>query len=70
MLTLTPQYITNRIGKKTSVILPLTQFEKLLAELEEAEDVKLYDEVKKANEERTSLDDYLAQRKKRKHAKV
>jgi uncharacterized Fe-S cluster-containing radical SAM superfamily enzyme len=70
MLALTPQYITNRIGRKTSVVLPMKQFEKMLEELEELEDIKLYDAVQKADESRISLDDYLANRKKKKHAKV
>ena len=34
------QYITDTTGKKVSVILPIKDYEKLMAELEELEDIK------------------------------
>lgn len=40
------QYITDTTGKKVSVILPIKDFEKILDELEELEDIKAYDRVK------------------------
>jgi hypothetical protein len=49
MLTLNPQYITNNTGKKISVILPIKDFEAIIEELEELEDIKLYDKAKKAD---------------------
>lgn len=38
-LRIRPQYITDSQGQKTAVVLEMKQFEKLLAKLEEAEDV-------------------------------
>jgi hypothetical protein len=45
-----PQYITDNTGKKISVILPIKEFKTLLEELEELEDIRLYDESKNDNE--------------------
>lgn len=45
-MTLHPQYIKDTAGKKM-VILPAKEFEALLEELEDIEDVRLYDEAKK-----------------------
>ncbi len=46
MITLTPNYITDRSGKKISAILPIQEFNDILAHLEELEDIQLYDEAK------------------------
>jgi len=40
------QYITDTTGKKVSVILPIEDFEKIMDELEELEDIKAYDRAK------------------------
>ncbi len=37
------QYITNESGKKTAVILPVKDYEKLLLIAEEYEDIKAFD---------------------------
>ncbi len=50
MLTLHPQYITDNSGKKTAAILSMKEFETILEELEELEDIKLFDESKSDNE--------------------
>ena len=42
----TPQFITDDKGKKLSVILSIKDYKKMLEELEDIEDVRLYDEVK------------------------
>jgi PHD/YefM family antitoxin component YafN of YafNO toxin-antitoxin module len=57
MLTINPQYITDNTGKKISVVLPLKDFNAIMEELEELEDIKLYDEAKKANEPSIPIDD-------------
>ncbi len=41
----TPQYITDNKGKKLSVVLPLKEYKKIMEELEELEDIRLYDEA-------------------------
>ena len=68
MLTLTPQYITDNTGKKISVVLPIQDFKAIMEELEELEDIRLYDEGKKEDTgERILFSDYVKNRKS-KHA--
>ena len=57
MLTLNPHYITDNTGKKISVVLPIKDFKAIMEELEELEDIKLYDEAKKSNEPSIPIDD-------------
>ena len=40
------QYITDTTGKKMGVILPIREYEKIMEELEELEDIKAYDRAK------------------------
>lgn len=66
MLTITPHYITDNTGKKISVVLQMEDFEAIMEELEELEDIKLYDEAKKEDTgERILFSDYLKNRKPR-----
>ncbi len=46
MLILHEKYIIDEKGKKTATILPYAQWEKVLAILEEYEDIRAYDKVK------------------------
>ncbi len=57
MIDLHPHYITDNTGKKISVVLPMKDFKAILEELEELEDIKLYDEAKKSNEPSIPIDD-------------
>ena len=50
MLAIHPKYITDNSGKKISAILSMKEFKTILEELEELEDIKLYDESKNDNE--------------------
>ena len=50
MLTIHPHYITDNEGKKISTVLPMEEFNTLIEELEELEDIRLYDESKNDNE--------------------
>ena len=64
MLTVHPQYITDANGEKSLVILPAKEFDTLMEELEELEDIRLYDEAKKEDTGgRISLSDYVKNRK-------
>ena len=45
-----PQYITDHVGRKMSVVLPIKDFKSIMEQLEELEDVRLYDEAKKSKE--------------------
>lgn len=66
MLDLHPQYIKDANGEKSLVILPAKEFETLMEELEDLEDVKLYDEAKKEDDgERILFSDYLKSRKQK-----
>ena len=71
MLTVHPQYIKDNDGNKSFVILPAKEFEKLMEELEDMEDVHLYDEAKKNDTgERISMDEAFRMiESKRKNAK-
>ena len=65
MTTTVPQYITDIRGKKISVILPIKEYERILEELEDWEDVKLYDEAKREDTgEYMLFSDYVKNRKK------
>ena len=64
-MTLHPKYITNSSGKKQAVVLPINEYDHLLAELEELEDIRLYDKVKSKKESYISFEDYLKKRKVR-----
>ncbi|WP_374445696.1 hypothetical protein [Epilithonimonas sp.] len=66
MTTLNPQYITDKNGKKTAVILKIKEYQKILEELEDIEDVTLYDDAKKEDDgTRIELRKYLSNRKKK-----
>lgn len=69
MLTIHPQYITDTAGKKM-VILPKKEFDIIMEELEELEDIKLYDKAKANKEPSIPIDDAFkmieAKRKKKK----
>lgn len=65
MIAIHPQYIKDTAGKNL-VVLSQNEFDILMEELEELEDIKLYDEAKKEDTgERILLSDYLKKRKKK-----
>lgn len=72
MITVSPQYITDNAGKKISVVLPMKDFKAIIEELEELEDIRLYDEAKKSNEPPIPIDKAFkmieAKRKKQSNA--
>ena len=63
MNTIHPQYITDKDGKKVSVVIPLAEYEQILEELEELDDIKLFDEAKNDKSAAMSFDDYVIQRR-------
>lgn len=68
MLTVHPQYIKDTNGNLSLVVLPAQEFESMLEELEELDDIRLYDEAKKEDTgERMLFSDYVNSRKA-KHA--
>ena len=60
--TIHPQYITDEQGQRVSVVLPIQQWQKMLDELEELDDIRLYDEVKARKEPTVSLTEYRRKR--------
>lgn len=64
MIDVHPEFIKDADGKISSVILPVQEFDKIMEELEDLEDIKLYDEAKKEDTgERILFSDYLKSRK-------
>jgi hypothetical protein len=45
------QFVTDDKGKKLAVILPIREYNKMVDDLEELEDIKLYDAAKKGKQE-------------------
>ncbi|PWK22953.1 hypothetical protein LV89_03219 [Arcicella aurantiaca] len=63
MTAIHPQYITDTVGQKL-VVLSIQEFDAMIEELEELEDIKMYDKAKKEdNGERVLFSDYLKNRK-------
>lgn len=64
MTILNPQYITDKNGNKTAVILKIEEYHKILEELEDIEDIIIYDEAKKEDDgTRVEIREYLKNRK-------
>ena len=62
-MTLNRQILKDNQGNEIGVFLPIDEYQKIIELLEEAEDIKLYDEAKKEDDgDRISLDDYLNKR--------
>jgi len=65
-MTLNPQFVTDRKGKKVAVQLTVKEYEYLIEELEMKEDIALYEKVKTDKTERyMPLADYIKKRKKK-----
>jgi len=61
--TIHPQYIKDVNSKRSLVVVTISEFNKIMEELESIEDVKLYDQAKKKNTGKgILLDDYVHQR--------
>ncbi len=64
MTVIHPQFITDNNGNKISAVIPINEFKTIMEELEDLEDIKLYDEAKKEdNGERILFSDYVKNRK-------
>lgn len=66
MIAIKESFVTDDKGKKVAVLLPIKDYKKILEELDELEDIRMYDEVKKRNEGSIPFEQYLKQRKKKK----
>jgi hypothetical protein len=56
MLNTHPQYITDTKGRKISVIIPVKEYNYIIEELEELEDIRLYDKAKASKEASVPMD--------------
>lgn len=64
MLTIHPQYIKDSNGNESLVVITSKEFEAIMEELEDLEDVRLYDDAKKNNaDEGILFSEYLKNRK-------
>jgi hypothetical protein len=59
MYEIKENYIVDDKGNKTGVILSIRDYENLLAELEELEEIKAYDQAKAASDEALPFDKAL-----------
>ncbi len=59
------QYVTDEKGNIISIIIPVDEYKRILEELDELEDIRLFDEVKARNEKSTPFDNYLKVREKK-----
>lgn len=65
MVSLHPQYITDTAGEQL-VVLPVAEFNSIIEELEDLEDIRLYDKAKQdGDNEKIAFTDYLKERNKR-----
>lgn len=60
MTAINPQYITDSKGEKISAILPISVYKAIMDELDELEDIKLYDESKRDKEPAIKKDKAMA----------
>jgi hypothetical protein len=61
------QFLTDKKGNKTGVLLSIKQYNKLIEKLEDLEDVRLYDEAKREDDGyRISFEDYMKTRESKK----
>ena len=65
---LSTTYITDSTGKKISAVLPIKQYQQLLEDLEELDDIRAYDKAKAKTEKPIPLRDAIRQRRKRQKA--
>ncbi len=54
------QFLTNEKGEKIAVVISIEEYQKLLEELEELEDIRAYDEAKASGETPVPFDEAIA----------
>ncbi len=63
------KFVTDNHGKRVAVILPIKVYNKMIEELEEWEDIKLYEEAKKSNEPSIPLEEAFREIEAKRKAK-
>lgn len=56
------QFIVDEGGKKIAVVLPMKEYEKMMEELEELDDIRLYDQAKMVRGVPVSFYEYVKSR--------
>ena len=57
MINIHPQYITDGTGNKLSVVLAMQEFQQIMEDLEELDDIRLYDEAHSDTEPSIPIDE-------------
>lgn len=63
------QFVTDNHGKKLAVILPIQEYNKMLDDLEDLEDIKLYDAAKKGKQEFVDAEEAFREMEKKRGPK-
>ena len=63
------QFVTDNHGKKQAVLLPIKEYKRMLDELDELEDIRLYDEVKAHKEPSIPIEEAFKQLDAKRRAK-
>ena len=58
------QFVVNERGEKVAVIISIEEYEKILEELEDLEDIRAYDEAKASGETPIPLEQALAENRR------
>jgi len=61
MTALQEQYLTDREGNRVKVVLDMDQFQQMLEELEELDDIRAYDAAKASGDEAIPFDQAMAE---------
>jgi hypothetical protein len=56
MVTLHPQYVIDENQKRRAVLLPLDEWERIVEELEELDEIRAYDEAKSGSQDAIPLE--------------
>ncbi len=63
MKSINPQFLVDDLGNKTSVLLSISDYEALLEEIEDVEDVRLFDQVTEEHSDVSiGLEEYMKKR--------
>ena len=68
MLTMHPEIVIDRKQKPKAVLLPYSEWNKVIAEMEELEDIRAYDRAKARREEAIPFEQAVKELKKRRTA--
>lgn len=59
-----PEFLTNAKGERIKVVIDVTEYEKLIEDAEDREDVRAYDKAKASGDEAIPLEQALAENRR------